>query len=166
MSGSECNPHLDPGEPREHDDRSAVQFQTPSRNQALTTSEQTTILVVEDEALIRMISADVLADAGFRVLEAENADEAIEILKRAEHVRLVFTDIRMPGCMDGLELAAFVHAHWPDVRLVVTSGHTVIPNSQMPDGGRFVSKPYDLKRLVADIRAAIDAPKSEPPETS
>jgi len=143
-----------------------VQFQTPLRNQVLTTSEQTTILVVEDEALIRMISADVLADAGFRVLEAENADEAIDILKGAEHVRLVFTDIRMPGCMDGLELAAFVHAHWPDVRLVVTSGHTVIPDSQIPHGGRFVSKPYDLTRLVADIRAVIDAPKSEPAETS
>ena len=124
------------------------------------------VLIVESEALIRISAVHMVEDAGFSSLDAGNADEAIEILKRAEHVRLVFTDIRMPGCMDGLELAAFVHAHWPDVRLVVTSGHTVIPDSQMPDGGRFVSKPYDLKRLVADIRAAIDAPKSEPPETS
>ena len=123
------------------------------------TSERTTILVVEDEALIRMVSADILGDAGFRVLEAANADEAIEILKQAEHVQLVFTDIRMPGRMDGLELATFVHSHWPDIRLVVTSGHTVVPDSEIPDGGRFVSKPYDLKRLVADIRAVIDAPK-------
>lgn len=123
------------------------------------TSERTTILVVEDEALIRMVSADILGDAGYRVLEAANADEAIEILKQAEHVQLVFTDIRMPGRMDGLELATFAHSHWPDIRLVVTSGHTVIPDSEIPDGGRFVSKPYDLKRLVADIRAVIDAPK-------
>ena len=123
------------------------------------TSERTTILVVEDEALIRMVSADILGDAGFRVLEAANADEAIDILTQAEHVQLVFTDIRMPGRMDGLELATFVHSHWPDIRLVVTSGHTVVPDSEIPDGGRFVSKPYDLKRLVADIRAVIDAPK-------
>lgn len=128
--------------------------------------EQTTIPVVENEALIRMVSADILADAGFRVLEAQNADEAIEIVKRAEHVQLVFTDIRMPAHMDGLELATFVHQHWPDVRLVVTSGHTVIPDSAIRDGGRFVRKPYDLKRLVADIRAVLDAPKSEPPESA
>jgi len=124
-----------------------------------------TILVVEDEALIRMVSADVLADAGFRVLEAQNADEAIAILKSADHVEMVFTDIRMPGRMDGLELATFVHAHWPDVRLLVTSGHCVLADSEIPDGGRFVSKPYDLHGLVAEIRSimAVQPPWVEEP---
>ena len=119
--------------------------------------ERTTILVVEDEALIRMVSADVLEEAGFRVLEAANAAEAIMIMEGADHVELIFTDIRMPGRMDGLELAAFVHSHWPDVRLLVTSGHIVLADSEIPDGGRFVSKPYDLNRLVAEIRQSVAA---------
>ena len=120
-------------------------------------SERTTILVVEDEALIRMISADILEEAGFRVLEAANAAEAILIMEGADHVELMFTDIRMPGRMDGLELAAFVHAQWPDVRLLVTSGHIVLADSQIPNGGHFVSKPYDLTQLVSGIRASISA---------
>jgi len=119
-----------------------------------------TILVVEDEALIRMVSADVLADAGFRVLEAQNADEAIAIMKGADRIKMMFTDIRMPGRMDGLELATFVHAHWPDVRLLVTSGHRVLADHEIPDGGRFVSKPYDLRSLVAEVRAIIAGPPS------
>lgn len=118
----------------------------------------TTILVVEDEALIRMMSADVLTDAGFHVLEAQNAAEAISVLETADHVELVFTDIRMPGRMDGLELAAFVHAHWPDVRLLVTSGHTVLDDDDIPDGGRFLSKPYQLSRIVSEIRSIIACP--------
>lgn len=117
-----------------------------------------TILVVEDEALIRMISADILTEAGFHVLEAQNADEAIAIMEAADHVELVFTDIRMPGRMDGLELAAFVHAHWPDVRLLVTSGHVVLSSKEIPDGGRFVSKPYELTRLVSEVRAIVALP--------
>ena len=121
-------------------------------------SDKTTILVVEDEALIRMVSADVLADAGYRVLEAQDADEAIEIMERADHVELLFTDIRMPGSMDGLELASFVHAHWPDVRLLVTSAHRSLSASEIPDDGRFVAKPYNLGRLVLEIRSLISAP--------
>ena len=119
-----------------------------------------TILVFEDEALIRMVSADVLADAGFRVLEAQNADEAIAIMKGADRIEMMFTDIRMPGRMDGLELATFVHAHWPDVRLLVTSGHRVLADHEIPDGGRFVCKPYDLRSLVAEVRAIIAGPPS------
>jgi CheY-like chemotaxis protein len=121
-------------------------------------AERTTILAVEDEALIRMISADILEEAGFRVLEAANAAEAILIMEGADHVELMFTDIRMPGRMNGLELAAFVHAHWPDVRLLVTSGHIVLTDSEIPDGGRFVRKPYDLKQRVAEVRASVASP--------
>ena len=122
-------------------------------------AQRTTILVVEDEALIRMVSADILEEAGFRVLEAANADEAILVMEGADHVELMVTDIRMPGRMDGLELAAFDHAHLPDVRLLVTSGHIVLADSEIPDGGRFVSKPYDLKRLVLEIRASVASPQ-------
>ena len=130
--------------------------------ETLDPTERTTILVVEDEALIRMVSADILSDAGYHVLEAENAAEAIAILEGADHVELVFTDIRMPGKMDGLELASFVHAHWPDIRLLVTSGHRFLADDEIPDGGRFVSKPYDLGRLVAEVRAIV---AGRPPAT-
>jgi len=115
-------------------------------------AERMTILVVEDEAHIRMVSADILEEGGFRVLEAANAAEAILILEGADHVELMF------GRMEGLELAAFVHEHWSDVRLLVTSGHIVIADSEIPDGGLFVSKPYNLKRLVAEIPECIAGP--------
>jgi len=121
-------------------------------------SDRTTILVVEDEALIQMVSAEMLSDAGFRVLEAQNADEAIAIMESADDVELLFADIRMPGRMDGLELAIFVHAHWPDVRLLVTSGHAILDDSEIPDDGRFVGKPYDLRRLVLEIHSLISLP--------
>jgi CheY-like chemotaxis protein len=105
-----------------------------------------------------MVSADVLEDAGYQVLEAQNAEEAITILEAADHVELVFTDIRMPGRMDGLELAAFVHSHWPDVRLLVTSGHIALTDDDIPDGGRFVGKPYDRTRLLSEVRAIVALP--------
>ena len=139
-------------------DPSAASMALLIKGHAMDEAERTTILVVEDEALIRMVNADILEEAGFCVLEAANAAEAILIMEGDDHVELMFTDIRMPGRMDGLELAAFVHAHWPDVRLLVTSGHIVLADSEIPDGGRFVSKPYDLGQLVSKIRASVAAP--------
>lgn len=122
---------------------------------AKSSADPVTILVVEDEALVRMVSADILSEAGYRVLEAQNADEAVAILEGADHVELMFTDIRMPGQMDGLELATFVHANWPAVRLLVTSGHCIMPDSDLPNGGQFVRKPYNLKELVSQIRHIV-----------
>jgi len=118
-------------------------------------SVETTVLIVEDEVFIRMIGVDMLEDSGFRVLEAKNADEALEILKNGADVEVLFTDIRMPGKMDGLELAEFVHARWPEIKLLITSGHCRLSDDEVPDGGRFVAKPYKLETVVEQIRKAL-----------
>ncbi|AXB79570.1 response regulator [Novosphingobium sp. P6W] len=118
-------------------------------------SVETTVLIVEDEVFIRMIGVDMLEDSGFRVLEAKNADEALEILKNGADVKVLFTDIRMPGKMDGLELAEFVHARWPEIKLLITSGHCRLSDDEVPDGGRFVAKPYKLETVIEQIRKAL-----------
>lgn len=118
-------------------------------------SSETTVLIVEDEVFVRMIGVDMLEDAGYRVFEAENADEALQILSGDAHVEVLFTDIRMPGKMDGLALAEFVHARWPDIKLLVTSGHCCLSDQEVPDGGHFVAKPYRLDTVVDHIRKAI-----------
>lgn len=118
------------------------------------TSSKQAILLGEDEALIRIIGADALADAGYEVKEAATADEAIGILEAADAVHILFTDIRMPGSMDGLELAALVHQRWPSIKILITSGDTWPPKGLIPDDGRFLAKPYKpemLEREVSDL---------------
>lgn len=122
--------------------------------------DRPTILVVEDEALIRMMGAENLSDAGFHVLEAANADEAVAILEQADSVQLVFTDINMPGSMDGIALADLVHRRWPDVRLLLTSGNEHPVGEQLPDDGRFLPKPYRLDRVVREINELVGADKN------
>jgi CheY-like chemotaxis protein len=100
------------------------------------------VLVVEDEALIRMDIVECLEDAGFEVIEAATADQAIEVLERRDDIRIVFTDVDMPGSMDGLKLAAFVRERWPPIKLIVTSGHVPVGEEDLPASGRFFSKPY------------------------
>jgi CheY-like chemotaxis protein len=114
-----------------------------------------TILVVEDEALLRMDGADMIEEAGFRVLEASSADEAIAILESAGNVRLIFSDVDMPGSMNGLKLADFVHRRWPGIRLLLTSGHHALTNRDIPDDGRFIAKPYSCARVVSEIRTLL-----------
>ena len=80
------------------------------------------ILIVEDEFLLRMDSAEVIENAGFEVIQAANADEAIAILTARPDIHVVFTDIQMPGSMDGLKLARFVRNRWPPIKIVATSG--------------------------------------------
>ena len=80
------------------------------------------ILIVEDEFLLRMDSAEVIENAGFEVIQAGNADEAIAILEARPDIHIVFTDIQMPGSMDGLKLARFVRDRWPPIKIVATSG--------------------------------------------
>lgn len=116
-----------------------------------------TILVVEDETLVRMHSADILEDAGFEVLEARNADEALELLAGHESVELLFSDIDMPGTMNGLELADLVHKRWPTIRLLLTSGHHRLDEAEIPDDGKFVSKPWSSAHLIHKFRAVLAA---------
>ncbi|WP_276122060.1 response regulator [Pararhizobium qamdonense] len=116
-----------------------------------------TVLVVEDEILIRMDVATFLEDEGFTVHEAADADEAISILDKHPDIKVMFTDIDMPGTMDGLKLAAAVRDRWPPVQIIVTSGHWQLNDDMLPVQGRFFSKPYDRSRVIDAIREMVAA---------
>jgi two-component system, response regulator PdtaR len=107
---------------------------------------------VDDEMLIRWGAVQIAEGAGFEVIEAANADEAIEILENRSDVRIVFTDIRMPGSMDGLKLARAVRDRWPPIKIIVTSGHEYPSGDDLPEGGRFFPKPYDAPQIQAALR--------------
>ncbi len=115
-----------------------------------------TVLIVEDEPLIRLVTAEILRDEGYEVVEAANADEALAILDTRGPVDLVFSDIRMPGSMDGCALARHVAASWPAVRIVLTSGYDAELYAA-PSRCAFpvVAKPYRPNAVLATIRAAI-----------
>ncbi|MCX7308387.1 MAG: response regulator [Afipia sp.] len=100
------------------------------------------VLVVDDDALIRMNAVGMIEDADFAVIEATNADEAIVILEGRFDIRLVFTDIQMPGSMDGLKLAAAIRGRWPQIKIVATSGFVDVRADDLPDGSVFLPKPY------------------------
>jgi DNA-binding NtrC family response regulator len=106
------------------------------------------ILVVEDEFLINIAASEELARAGHEVVSAFDADEAMEFLEAVPGIELVFTDIDMPGSMDGLRLAAAVRDRWPPVKIIVTSGKRQLVDGELPPGGIFLPKPYDGDRLV------------------
>jgi two-component system, response regulator PdtaR len=110
------------------------------------------ILIVEDEFLIRMDAIDMIRSAGFEVVEAESADEAIDILERRVDIKVVFTDVQMPGSMDGLKLAAAIRGRWPPIRIVATSGLTKISQDDLPSGSRFLPKPYSASQIVGALR--------------
>jgi two-component system, response regulator PdtaR len=113
------------------------------------------VLIVEDEFLLRADAVEFMETSGFAVYEASNADEAIAILERHADIRAVFTDIQMPGSMDGLKLAHYVRGRWPPVKLIITSGRARPPAEDMPAGSGFVGKPYLLEKVVNDLRAMV-----------
>ena len=115
--------------------------------------EKPFVLVVEDEQLIRMDAVDMVRDLGFEPIEAANADHAIAILESRSDIVAVFTDIQLPGSMDGLRLAAVVKDRWPPVALLVTSGHISPAPSALPEGARFISKPYVRHELRYHLSA-------------
>jgi CheY-like chemotaxis protein len=110
------------------------------------------ILIVEDEFLLRLDSAETIEDAGFEVIQAANADEAIAILKARPDIHVVFTDIQMPGAMDGLKLARFVRDRWPPIQIVATSGRVAVADGDLPAGSVFLPKPYRGAQVVATLR--------------
>jgi CheY-like chemotaxis protein len=118
-------------------------------------SPRAKVLVVEDEALLLYTIADDLRDAGFEVLEASNADQAIALLDIHRDVRLLFTDIDMPGSMDGLRLSAFVRDRWPPVRIIVTSGKVHPGDDRLPDGV-FLPKPYTPAAVLAAMSTLLE----------
>ena len=115
------------------------------------------VLVVEDEAIIRMDIASQLFDAGYDVFEAGTADEAVSLLEANASIRILFTDIDMPGSMDGLKLAAAVRDRWPPVKIVVTSGHRVVEITDLPDGSVFFNKPYHHGRVMTSFRELLSS---------
>jgi len=112
---------------------------------------KTVILVVEDEALLRLNAVEMLADAGYTVLEAANADQAIVILEKRDDVSVVFTDVNMPGSMDGLKLIEAIRKRWPPVLLIVTSGKAALRDGDLPRGGRFIPKPYSNEQVLSVV---------------
>src|SRR5258707_815307 len=107
------------------------------------------VLVVEDDGLINVMATDELKTAGYEVISAFNADEAIEILESRGDIRLIFTDIDMPGSMDGLKLAAAVRRRWPPMQIIITSG--MWSPSELPEGAVFIRKPYNGAKIVEAV---------------
>tara|TARA_R110002020_G_scaffold36822_5_gene110646 strand:+ start:3866 stop:4258 length:393 start_codon:yes stop_codon:yes gene_type:complete len=123
------------------------------------------ILIVEDSAVIRMGAVDLVLAAGYEALQAGDADEAIRILESRSDVDLVFTDIQMPGTMDGLKLSHYIRNRWPPVKLIVASGAAILEQSSLPSGSHFFTKPYDdhkitdaMARLLANDAADALSP--------
>jgi len=110
------------------------------------------ILIVEDEALTRLSGTGIFSDAGFRLMEAANSDEALEFLEAESDVRLLFTDVNMPGTMDGLALARPVSNRWPHIGIMVVSGRSKPQPHELPAGCRFHRKPYSPDTVVRHAR--------------
>lgn len=121
----------------------------------LSQSKRPVVLIVEDEFLLRMNAVDMIAAAGFEAIEAANADEAIEILENHRDITVVFTDIQIPGSMDGLKLARAVRGRWPPIKIIATSGHVDVAETDLPDGGRFLPKPYNSHQIAGVLRELV-----------
>lgn len=97
------------------------------------------VLIVEDEMVLRMRAVDIVEDAGFNPVEAVNADEAMSILESRSDISLLFTDIQMPGSMDGLKLAHAVHDRWPGIKIILVSGRINPTDAEKPEDSRFLA---------------------------
>jgi CheY-like chemotaxis protein len=116
------------------------------------------VLIVEDEFIVRLTIAEYLRDEGYEVIEAGNADDALDVLKSGIAVDLLFTDVRMPGSMDGCELARQVRAGWPGTPIILTSGYSEALLSARSLAEDFVvPKPYRPQAVLTTIRAVIGA---------
>src|SRR6478609_3054976 len=113
------------------------------------------VLVVEDEMVLRMRAIDIVEDAGFTPIEAVNADDAFAILESRSDVDLLFTDIQMPGTMDGLKLAHAVHARWPSIKIMLVSGQVTPTETEKPVNSRFYGKPLEVKKMIAELQEML-----------
>lgn len=120
------------------------------------------VLIVEDSAIIRMSAVDLVLSAGYEALEAGDADEAIRILEGRDDIDLVFTDVQMPGTMDGIKLSHYIRDRWPPVKLIVASGAAIVEESMLPGGSRFFPKPYDDFSITEAMALLLssDAPQA------
>ena len=113
------------------------------------------VLVVEDEMLLRMRAVDMVEDAGFTSVEAVDADEAVAILESRSDIALLFTDIQMPGTMDGLGLAHAVRERWPPIKIILVSGQLKLADIEIPADSRFFGKPLEAKEMIAEMQSMI-----------
>src|ERR1700744_3501476 len=113
------------------------------------------VLVVEDEMVLRMRAVDIVEDAGFMPVEAVNADEAIAILESRSDIDLLFTDIQMPGSMDGLKLAHPVHERWPAIKIILVSGQVKPSDAERPTDSRFFGKPLGVGKMINELQAMV-----------
>lgn len=111
--------------------------------------QHSTVLVVEDEPVLRMLAVDMVEDAGYVALEAEDATEAVAILEARRDIAIVFTDVDMPGPMNGADLATCVRKRWPPIHVIVTSGHCTAGDLVLPDDSVFIQKPYVGAKVIA-----------------
>ena len=113
------------------------------------------VLVVEDEMLLRISAVDMVEDAGYTSVEAVNADEAVAILESRSDIALLFSDIQMPGSMDGLKLAQTVHNRWSPIKIILVSGQLKFSGIDLPLGSRFFGKPLEAEVMIAQMRSMI-----------
>ena len=115
----------------------------------------TNVLIVEDEMVLRMRAVDIVEDAGYNPVEAVNADEAIAILEGRSDISLLFTDIQMPGSMDGLKLAHAVHDRWPAIKIILVSGQIKVSDADKPADSRFFGKPLEVKQMIHELQDMV-----------
>jgi two-component sensor histidine kinase/CheY-like chemotaxis protein len=115
------------------------------------------VLIVEDEMILRMRAVDIVEDAGFCPVEAVNADEAISILESRSDISLLFTDIQMPGSIDGLKLAHAVHDRWPSIKIVLVSGQVSPSDAERPADSRFFRKPLGVEEMITELQTMVGA---------
>lgn len=113
------------------------------------------MLIVEDEDLICEDAVRIIQAAGFDVIACANGDDALTILEARNDIAVVFTDIQMPGSMDGLKLAAAVRDRWPPIKIIATSGNIKVGIDDLPSGGQFLAKPYTAAEITGAIRATM-----------
>src|SRR4051795_4136093 len=118
-------------------------------------TEVPNVLIVEDEMMLRMRAVDIVEDAGFCPVEAVNADEAISILESRSDISLLFTDIQMPGSMDGLKLAHAVHDRWPAIKIILVSGQVKPTDAEKPADSRFFGKPLGVEKMISELQAMV-----------
>ncbi len=115
------------------------------------------VLIVEDEMILRMRAVDIVQDAGFNPIQAINADEAMSILESRSDISLLFTDIQMPGSIDGLKLAHAVHDRWPSIKIILVSGQVKPADSETPEDSRFFGKPLGVGQMITELQAMVGA---------
>jgi CheY-like chemotaxis protein len=113
------------------------------------------ILIVDDDPFLRMLTAEFVNEAGFETLEARDADQAIAILESCSEIAVLFTDINMPGSMDGLQLAHVVSNRWPAIEILIASGHVRLRQADLPPNGRFLGKPYPAAAMIAELHSLV-----------